>query len=126
MQDTVSGVFTEDEPRIVLTLTVNNKRNVYIQALLDCNISYAKDEQFLCVNLIDTNQEYVLPRLPNDYKPKRASNYSHNGYLFNLEAGEYQIEIISYLYSIGRPSVKDGTSWMVKAVAKDTHLEKFN
>ena len=62
-------------------MTVHQKRNVYLQTLLDCSIAYAKEEQFLCVNLLDVEGEYIYPRLPNDYKPKSASNYSHNGFV---------------------------------------------
>ena len=64
---------------MTIKLTVHQKRNVYLQTLIDCNIAYAKDEQFLCFNLINQDEEYIYPRLPNNYKPKQASNYSHNG-----------------------------------------------
>ena len=74
-----SGSFSSDNPKFVVKLTVASKKNVYIQTLLDCNIAYAKDEQFLSVNLLDVDGEYLYPRLPNDYKPATASNYSHNG-----------------------------------------------
>ena len=74
-----NGVFNENNPKIVIKLSVWTKRNIYVQTLLDCNIAYAKEEQFLVVNMLDGNGEYIYPRLPNDYKPGSASNYSHNG-----------------------------------------------
>ena len=63
------------------------------------------------------------------YRSYEIVTFVHNHwafrYLFNLEPGEYLIEIISYLYSVGQPSVQDGTKWLVKAVGKDVEIERI-
>ena len=51
--------------------------------------------------------------------------FSHNGYMFNLEPGEYTIILISYLFSAQAPAVVDGRKWMVKAVSPAVTLTKM-
>lgn len=114
-----------DDPKIKLKIVVTQKRNVYIQCLLDCGIAAAKAEQFICINLKDQNEEMVIPRLPNDFKPNTYSNYSHNGYLFNLDVGEYTLVVNSYLLSAGGPSCNPGTRWFVRTVGKGVTLQRM-
>jgi len=41
-----------------------------------------------------------------------------------LEPGEYFIEMISYLYSVGKASAAPNTKWLIKVVGKDIELEQ--
>ena len=106
-------------------MQVAAKSNVYVQTLMDCCVGEAKSEQFMMVNFKDGDGNLIRPRLPNNYKPSQASNYSHNGYLFNLEAGEYTIIIVSYLLSTQAPGVVDGRKWMVRTVSPQVTLTKL-
>ena len=106
-------------------MAVAAKTNVYVQTLLDCCVGEAKSEQFMMVNFKDSEGHLISPRLPNNYKSNSASNYSHNGYLFNLEAGEYTIIILSYLLSTRAPGVVDGRKWLVRTVSPHVTVSKL-
>jgi len=82
-------------------------------------------KQFLMVNIKDCDNNFVKPRLPNNYKPNQASNYSHNGYLFNLEPGDYTIILVSYLLSTQAPGVVDGRKWLIRTVSPHASLAKL-
>ena len=67
-ESVVNGVFEEDQPVIRVKMSVGAKRNVFLQCLLDCNIEFAKTNQFISVDLKDENEEYIKPILPNKYE----------------------------------------------------------
>ena len=67
-ESVVNGVFDEDQPVIKVKMSVGAKRNVFLQCLFDCNIEFAKTNQFISVDLKDENEEYIKPILPNKYK----------------------------------------------------------
>ena len=115
----------EGTPKIKVKLQVTAKTNVYVQTLLDCCVGEAKSEQFMMVNFKDGDGNLISPRLPNNYKPSCASNYSQNGYLFNLAEGEYTIIIVSYLLSTQAPGVVDGRKWMIRTVSPHVALQKM-
>ena len=70
---------SETDPQIHVNLNVEQKRNVFIQCLLDCNIETAKEDQFLRFRLLDEECESIAPVLPNNYNSQKFSNYSQNG-----------------------------------------------
>ena len=113
-------------PKIKVKLEVSAKTNVYVQVLLDCCVGEAKSEQFLMVNFKNSDGNLITPRLPNNYKSNQASNYSHNGYLFNLEAGDYTIIFVSYLLSTQAPGVVEGRKWLVRTVSPQAQLRKIH
>lgn len=113
-------------PKIKVKLQVAAKTNVYVQTLLDCCVGEAKSEQFMMVNFKDSDGNLISPRLPNNYKPSCASNYSQNGYLFNLPEGEYTIILVSYLLSTQAPGVVDGRKWMIRTVSPHVSLHKMH
>jgi len=121
----VRGNFEEGTPKIKVKLQVTAKTNVYVQTLLDCCVGEAKSEQFMMVNFKDGDGNLISPRLPNNYKPSCASNYSQNGYLFNLAEGDYTIIIVSYLLSTQAPGVVDGRKWMIRTVSPHVSLQKM-
>ena len=148
-ESVVNGVFEEDQPVIKVKMSVGAKRNVFLQCLFDCNIEFAKTNQFISVDLKDENEEYIKPILPNKYeeldppknsdsnqgsnqgqigesilKPKSFSNYSHNGYMFNLSPGEYEIEVQSLLRKVSTRhlSCQSGMGWMIRTVGDDVIL----
>ena len=53
---------------IKVKMSVGAKRNIFLQCLLDCNIEFAKTNQFISVDLKDENEEYIKPILPNKYE----------------------------------------------------------
>ena len=73
-ESVANGVFEEDQPVIKVKMSVGAKRNVFLQCLLDCNIEFAKTNQFislfiyrLFINLIVTiflNQKVHLKLCP--------------------------------------------------------------
>ena len=67
-ESVVNGVFEEDQPVIKAKMSVGAKRNVFLQCLLDCNIEFAKTNQFISVDVKDENEEYIRPILPNKYE----------------------------------------------------------
>ena len=67
-ESVVNGIFEEDQPVIRVKMSVGAKRNVFLQCLLDCNIEFAKTNQFISVDLKDENEEYIKPILPNKYE----------------------------------------------------------
>lgn len=121
----VRGAFVDGTPKIKVQMSITKKTNVYCQILMDCCVGEAKSEQFLMVNIKDCDNSFVKPRLPNNYKPNQASNYSHNGYLFNLEPGDYTIILVSYLLSTQAPGVVDGRKWLIRTVSPQASLEKL-
>lgn len=122
---TVRGAFADGTPKIKVQMSIAKKTNVYCQILMDCCVGEAKSEQFLMVNIKDCDNNFVKPRLPNNYKPNQASNYSHNGYLFNLEPGDYTIILVSYLLSTQAPGVVDGRKWLIRTVSPHASLAKL-
>jgi len=120
----VRGKFADDEfDEIKLKIIVTEKRNVYLQCLLDVGIM---DDCDVCINLKDENGEFVIPRLPNNYKPDTYDTYLHNGYLFKLDVGEYTL-IISYLNSsASAQACNPGTRWFVRTVGKGVTLQRIN
>ena len=67
-ESVVNGVFEEDQPVIKVKMSVGAKRNVFLQCLFDCNIEFAKTNQFISIDLKDENEEYIKPILPNKYE----------------------------------------------------------
>ena len=67
-ESVVNGIFEEDQPVIRVKMSVGAKRKVFLQCLLDCNIEFAKTNQFISVDLKDENEEYIKPILPNKYE----------------------------------------------------------
>ena len=61
-------------------------------------------------------------------KPKSFSNYSHNGYMFNLSPGEYEIEVQSLLRKVSTRhlSCQGGMGWMIRTVGDDVILYEWN
>ena len=119
-------IIKDGTPKIKVKLQVAAKTNVYVQTLLDCCVGEAKSEQFMMVNFKDSDGNLISPRLPNNYKPSCASNYSQNGYLFNLPEGEYTIILVSYLLSTQAPGVVDGRKWMIRTVSPHVSLHKMH
>ena len=66
----------------------------------------------------------MMPRLPNDYQINCSGPYRHNGYLFNLDAGEYTIIVTSYGQGMS-PKPNDGKKWLIRAVSSHATLQKL-
>ena len=64
-----------------------------------------------------------MPRLPNDYKSNCWVQYYHNGYLFNLEAGNYTI-VVEAKIGDNIPPI-DGKKWLIRAVSPHALLQKL-
>ena len=120
-------VFQDHDLKSIDSLALN-QRDLKLNACLLGGFSKAHQfekphKQFLMVNIKDCDNNFVKPRLPNNYKPNQASNYSHNGYLFNLEAGNYTI-VVEAKIGDNIPPI-DGKKWLIRAVSPHALLQKL-
>ena len=66
----------------------------------------------------------MMARLPNDYEKNCLVTYQHNGYLFNLDAGEYTIIVTSHDQGMS-PKPNEGKKWLIRTVSSHVTLQKF-
>ena len=61
------------------------------------------------INVKDDQDNFVQPRLPNNYEPNWTHNYNQDGLLFNLKPGDY-------IVSVTAENV-EGKKWLFRAVS---------